>query len=103
MTELTRITLTKKVSAYGDEVTELVLREPGVADTRALKSLPYSIGEDGMPRPLPDVCGRYIARLAEVPESAVDQMDVSDFHRLVWVVVGFFINRGLGQETPSQV
>ena len=90
--------LAKPIQAYGDSVTELTLREPTVADARALKSLPYSFGEDGVPRPLLDVCARYIARLAGVPESAVDQRGAHEFHTLTWAGVSFFIRQDSGQE-----
>ena len=94
--------LASPITAYGEEVGELRLREPTVADARALKSLPYSLGEDGMPRPLLDVCARYIASLADVPDSAIDKLGVQDFHKLTWAVAGFFISQGLGQETQQQ-
>lgn len=92
---LTVLVLTNPIQAYGKDQTELRLRQPTVADVRALKSLPYSfISGDEVPRPLLDVCARYIARLSGVPESAVDQLDMKDFHILTWAVVGFFISQG---------
>lgn len=95
--------LASPISAYGKEVDELSLREPSVADVRALKSLPYSFAsEDPVPRPLLDVCARYIARLADVPDSAVDKLGVQDFHTLTWAVVGFFISQGLNPEAQQQ-
>jgi len=90
--------LPKPIQAYGKEMTQITLREPTVADARALKSLPYSFGEDGVPRPLLDICARYIARLGEVPESAIDQIGMREFHTLAWTVVGFFINQESVQE-----
>lgn len=102
MSELTTIKLSKPIQAYGEEVTELKLREPSVADARALKSLPYTFGEDGVPRPLLDVCARYIARLADVPESAVDKLGVNEFHTLSWAIVSFFISQGSEQEAAPK-
>ncbi|WP_341669052.1 phage tail assembly protein [Alcaligenes sp. SDU_A2] len=100
---LTVKTLSASINAYGKEYTELRLREPAVADVRALKSLPYSFApEDQVPRPLLDVCARYIARLGEVPESAVDQLGMRDFHELAWAVVGFFISQGSDPAAQSQ-
>lgn len=95
--------LASPIPAYGEEVGELRLREPTVADVRALKSLPYSFAsEDPVPRPLLDVCARYIARLADVPDSAVDKLGVQDFHTLTWAVVGFFISQGLDPKARQQ-
>jgi hypothetical protein len=51
-----------------------------------------------VPRPLLDICARYIARLGEVPESAIDQIGMREFHTLAWTVVGFFINQDSVQE-----
>lgn len=100
---LTVQTLSTPINAYGKEYTELRLREPAVADVRALKSLPYSFAsEDPVPRPLLDVCARYIARLGEVPESAVDQLGMQDFHTLAWAVVSFFISQGSDPAAQSQ-
>lgn len=95
---LISLKLAAPIQAYGESVSEISLREPSVADVRALKSLPYTFGEDGMPRPLLDVCARYVARLAGVPDSAVDQLSTHEFHTLSWAVVGFFIRQDSGQE-----
>ncbi|MEM4988833.1 phage tail assembly protein [Collimonas sp. H4R21] len=87
-----KITLTKPIHAHDQEITELELREPNIADARAVKSLPYFIGADEEVSLKTDVCARIIVRCAAIPPSSVDQLDLSDYNTLCWWIVGFFLN-----------
>lgn len=88
------------IKAFGDEVRQLQLREPTTADARAINSLPYVFSQagGGVPTVVPDVCAKYISRLADIPLSSVDQLVLGDFHALAWEVVNYFLQ----QLAPAQ-
>lgn len=87
-----KFTLTKAIQAHDEEHTELELREPTIADARAVKSLPYFIGADEEVSLKTDICARIIVRCAAIPSSSVDQLDLSDFNTICWWITGFFLN-----------
>lgn len=92
------ITLSSPIQAHGAELTELSLRRPTGKDVREL-GFPYRMSSDGDTVLLSaDVVAKYVARLAAIPPSAVDQLDPSDLNGLGWQVAGFFLSAA---QTPT--
>ncbi|MDM1710633.1 phage tail assembly protein [Pseudomonas sp. 165] len=86
-------TLTAPIQAHGEELKELTLRRPTVQECRAIKSLPYNIGESGYPILDVEVAAKYIAVCAAIPASSVNQLELPDLNNVAWLVVGFFMPR----------
>lgn len=85
--------LAEPIQAYGEALRQLTLREPTTADVRAINALPYvfsAVGE-GQPTPVPEVCAKYISRLAGIPLGAVDKLAFTDFQALSWEVANYFL------------
>lgn len=98
------IKLTKPVTAHGQEVGELTLREPTTKDVREL-GFPYAIDIEGQSRLIFDanVVAKYVVKLAGIPMGAVDQLQLSDFQVLQGAVQSFFGRSeadGAESETP---
>src|SRR5690606_31437955 len=95
--------LTAPVKAFGDEFHELSMRAPTTTDVRAINALPYVFSKDagGVPTLVPDVCARYISRLANVPQSAVDQLELVDFHSMSWYVAIYFLQQLMADPQPT--
>ncbi|MGY6129103.1 phage tail assembly protein (plasmid) [Paraburkholderia strydomiana] len=94
------VTLSKPVTAHGEEVMELDMREPTAEDVMEL-GFPYLVvqSDDGQGVELrPKVAGRYISRLAKVPMSSVKQLTVGDLSKFQGLIMGFF---GQGDEAAS--
>ena len=88
-----KIKLSAPIEAHGETLDELDLREPTPADVRAIKSLPYALDRDENVHVRPDVVAQYISRLASIPNSSVDKIDLVDFNSICWTVAGFFLTR----------
>lgn len=78
------------VEAHGETLTTLELERP-TAEQVGRFGLPYvALGES------PDfkmaVVMKYIATLAGVPPSTVNQLDSSDLNDLAWAVLSFFLS-----------
>ncbi len=78
------------VEAHGETITTLELERP-TAEQVGRFGLPYvALGES------PDfkmaVVMKYIATLAGVPPSTVNQLDSSDLNDLAWAVLSFFLS-----------
>lgn len=86
-------TLAAPIQAHGEEVKELTLRRPTVQECRAIKSLPYNIGESGYPLVDVEVAAKYIAVCAGIPASSVNQLGLPDLNSVAWLIVGFFMPR----------
>lgn len=84
--------LASPIQAHGDELKELSLRRPTPQEVRNIKMLPYVLGEDNRPVAEADVAAKYIGVCAGIPPSSVNQLDLSDFNQLVWMVIGFFLS-----------
>jgi len=98
------VQLKKPVTAHGQEITEIILREPTTSD----------IMEEGLPTlliPSADgtsvgieirtkVVGRYIMRLGDIPMPSVKALSRGDFNRAQNAVMGFFAD-GDGEDTSS--
>lgn len=88
-----RFPLSKPIKAHGEEVHELDLAEPTAKDVRELgypfMALPGADGQADF-KLYPDIGAKYIARLAKVPLSSVDQLAPGDLMVLHTEICGFF-------------
>ncbi len=85
--------LKRAVKAHGVEVTELELEEP---TSKLVMELGYPYlaidlggGDPGIEL-RPKVAGRYIMRLAKVPISTVETLDIGDLQAMHGWLMGFF-------------
>lgn len=90
-------TLAAPIQAHGEEVKELTLRRPTVQECRAIKSLPYTVGDSGYPVMEVEVAAKYIAVCAGIPASSVNQLDLTDLNQIGWAIVGFFTRQDSNQ------
>lgn len=100
----TTYTLNAPIQAHGEQLTELTLRRPTIQEVRNIKMLPYVVGENDMPVAEVEVAAKYIAVCAGIPPGSVNQLDLSDLNRLVWMVIGFFLSaatKAPDSEAPS--
>ena len=88
------IKLSKPITAHGEEVSEITLREPTADDVMQIGSpsllIPSADGESVGIEIRAKVIGQYIMRLASIPLPSVKAMSFSDFNRCQGVVMGFF-------------
>ena len=91
---MVKVTLSKPVSAHGDEVTVLTFREPTCEDIVAC-GYPLVIGEDGA-LPQAGAIVKYIARLGGIPPSSAKALSALDFTACMKVILPFF-----GELEPS--
>ena len=88
------IQLSRPITAHGEETSELNFREPTVKDIRQIglpqRLVPSTNSESVSVEVRADIVGQYIARLAAVPLSSVDQLAIRDFNACMGVVMGFF-------------
>ncbi|TWC57608.1 tail assembly chaperone E/41/14-like protein [Pseudomonas sp. SJZ080] len=89
--EKTEFKLAAPIQAHGEEVSVLNIRRPTVAEIRALKVLPYTLGETMLPVLDMEAACKYLAICAAIPASSVNQLELSDLNTLAWQVVGFFM------------
>lgn len=82
-------TLSQPVKHGAEELFELTFREPTPKDVNDL-GLPFRLHADLTTEPIPDVCAKYISRLAGIPTSVVDKLPLSDYTMLLYLVVAFF-------------
>jgi len=98
MSEPVNVVLTGKITAHGEEVSHLELREPTTEDLMELGHptllLPSADGAGVGVEVRPKVIGNYIARLGKIPPSSVKQLSLKDFETCSGVVMGFFNNGG---------
>lgn len=90
-------TLAAPIQAHGEEVTVLTLRRPTVQECRAIKSLPYTVGDSGYPVMEVEAAAKYIAVCAGIPASSVNQLDLTDLNQIGWAIVGFFTRQDSNQ------
>ncbi len=101
----TTIKLSKPITAHGDEVSEITLRDPGTKDVIEL-GLPTLIipSDDGKSAGVEirqKVVARYIMKLAAIPLSSVESLSMNDFSRCTAIVMGFFGQGDGEEETPA--
>jgi hypothetical protein len=94
---MSKVTLSKPITAHGESVSELELREPTTKDVIEL-GLPTLIvigdaGDSGV-EIRTKVVARYISRLAAIPMGSVEALALSDHATLTGVVLGFFGQSG---------
>ncbi|XZG71729.1 phage tail assembly protein [Chitinibacteraceae bacterium HSL-7] len=83
--------LKKPVTAFGEPVTEITLREPLAGDLIDL-GMPFGIPVDGKPPEINTaVVGALIGRLGNVPDATVRELAPADFTALLGKVVSFFV------------
>lgn len=86
------IKLGKPVKAHGEDITELVLREPDVSDTLDL-GMPFAIDASGDSSEIvfrTPVIARYAVRLAGVPMGTIKSLSINDWLAVQGAVQGFF-------------
>jgi hypothetical protein len=87
------VKLTKPVVAHGEEITQLVLREPETKDVMEI-GYPYLIvtGDDKTEAVelRPKIVARYAVKLAKVPLSSVEKLAIADLQSLQAAVMSFF-------------
>jgi hypothetical protein len=91
MSQVITHTLSAPIQAHDEQVLELTLRRPTVAEVRAIKALPYKIDKNEEVSLDMDVAAKYIAVCAGIPAPSVNQLDLADLNNLAWVVAGFFM------------
>ncbi|MDF0604952.1 phage tail assembly protein [Neisseriaceae bacterium TC5R-5] len=82
--------LRKPIEAHGGQMTVLTLRSPTPEDAMVIGEMPYIVMDGGRVRPLNHIAAEYLARITDIPLSAVKQMDLVDFNEAVWDIVNFF-------------
>lgn len=87
------VELKKPVKAHAEEVSELTLREPVPKDVMELGSpqliVPSADGDTAGVEIRGKVIGRYICRLASIPMSSVEALDIADFMKCQGVIMSF--------------
>jgi hypothetical protein len=91
MSQVITHTLSAPIQAHDEQVLELTLRRPTVAEVRAIKALPYKIDKNEEVSLDMDVAAKYIAVCAGIPTPSVNQLDLADLNNLAWAVAGFFM------------
>jgi hypothetical protein len=94
MAENNTLTLTKPITAHGQEMTTLSFRELTGGDLTSC-GVPFTLGANEAVEIKADAMGRMIAALASIPPSSVAHMNGSDWMAAAGKVVGFF-----GAPTP---
>lgn len=97
---MSTVKLSKPITAHGDQVSELTLRQPTVEDLMELGSptllVPSADGSGVGVDVRPAVVARYVSRLAAIPMGSVKALSMADFQQCTGVVMGFF-NGGDGE------
>ena len=92
------VPLAKPITAHGEEVILLALRQPTPEDVMQLGSptllIPSADGESVGIEIRAKVIGQYIMRLGSIPLSSVKAMAIGDFNRCQGVIMGFFGDGG---------
>ncbi len=83
------IALKKPITAHGEEVSNLTLREPMAKDIRRI-GYPFSVRADETVDLKPDVLAKYIEVLAKIPSSSVDEISGPDFMTIQTAIMPFF-------------
>jgi hypothetical protein len=91
MSQVITHTLSMPILAHDEQVLELTLRRPTVAEVRAIKALPYKIDKNEDVSLDMDVAAKYIAVCAGIPAPSVNQLDLADLNNLAWAIAGFFM------------
>lgn len=95
----TTFKLSHPIKAHGEELTELELRRPTPQEARAIKLMPYTLGENGQPIADLETASKYLSVCAAIPPSSVNDLDLADLNTLTWTIIGFFLNPALPAPT----
>lgn len=99
------IILSRPVTAHGEEIDRLTLRQPTTADLIELGQPMRLLPGNGMEEPAIEVrmnvVAHYVARLAAIPLSSVKTLSLGDFGRATQAVLGFFGEDGSQQATAG--
>lgn len=87
---LEKIQLSKPIFIGEDKINEIKMREPTVKDLNRL-GLPFKFKEDGSFEAIASVISNYIAELADLPKSTVEQICMPDWVILMASVISFFM------------
>lgn len=93
--------LAKAISAHGESITELTIRDVTPSDARMIGDLPYYVMPDESVRVNVGVSMKYLVRIAGVPMSSLDQLHMIDVNALCWKVAGFFLQQEQGTSPTS--
>ncbi|HEV7286022.1 MAG TPA: phage tail assembly protein [Kaistia sp.] len=85
---MTTITLKRPITAHGEEVTKVTLRDLEAGDI-IVCGYPLQIN-DGGATPIAGAVAKYIERLGNLPASAIKKMHPADFSACLQVIIGFF-------------
>lgn len=83
--ESTTIPLSKPITAHGEEISELTLRDAGIG---ALEGVKATLSDTGLGIDLGDL-PKVIARLADIPPSSARTISLRDLSKLVPEVFDF--------------
>lgn len=81
--------LRKEITANGEQVSELELREPNSQDL-ILLGIPMSFSPEGGTEIKMAAVAKYVSRLASIPPSSVLEISPMDLMDLALEIVGFF-------------
>ncbi|MDP3088869.1 MAG: phage tail assembly protein [Methylotenera sp.] len=87
-----KITLTKSITAHGEPITEIELREPTGREVQDI-GFPYLVLMNDDTEAIQiqaKAVGKYVSKLAGIPPSSVDQMSAADLSACTGVVMSFF-------------
>lgn len=102
--ETITLKLTKPITAHGEEVSELTLRQPTTKEVIEIGLptllIPSVDGESVGIELRQKVVARYISRLASIPMGAVESLSLGDHSAASAVVMSFF-GQGAGETTSS--
>ena len=104
MNDEVMIVLSTPITAHGEEVDQITLRQPTTADLidlgQPMRLLPGNGLDEAAIEVRMNVVANYVARLAAIPLSSVKALSLSDFGKATQAVLGFF-GDGKGQESTS--
>lgn len=88
------VKLSRPITAHGEEVSEITLREPTAEDVMQVGSpqllIPSADGESVGIEIRGKVIGQYISRLGAIPMSSVKALPIGDFTRCQGEIMNFF-------------
>lgn len=88
------IQLKRPVTAHGEQVSEITLREPVTKEVIEIgQPMLIVVGEDGKSTGIEirqRVVARWVSKLAGIPMSSVEALGLGDYSRCTAVVMGFF-------------
>jgi hypothetical protein len=99
MAATTEHKLNVPIKAHGEELQVLDIRRPTTQEVRAIKVLPYRIDKSDEVSLDMDAACKYLAVCAAIPQSSVEQLDLSDLNALAWMIAGFFLTPASSPQT----